>query len=214
MLRIRFLVAVIFALNAAALFAQPPERPPQGDQERDEQGPPRRDDKGSPPQRPPRGRHGRPPNPLMEALDTNHDGELSAEEIANAAASLKKLDKNGDGKLTEDELRPTRRPGGRRGGPDGDDGTDRGGPGRGGPAADGPGDGGPGGPGADRGGPGGDAGGPPGGRFGRGNGPGGAGRGPGGRPSPERMVEHAMRFDADGDGKLNRAELLKFAKDC
>ncbi len=36
----------------------------------------------------------------MEALDTNHDGELSAEEIANAPASLKKLDKNGDGKLT------------------------------------------------------------------------------------------------------------------
>ena len=56
-----------------------------------------------------------PPNPLMEALDTNRDGMLSAEEIANAPASLKKLDKNGDGKLTSDELRPTRRRGGRGG---------------------------------------------------------------------------------------------------
>jgi len=47
----------------------------------------------------------------MATLDTNHDGVLSAEEIANAAASLLKLDKNGDGKLTQDEMRPPR-PGG------------------------------------------------------------------------------------------------------
>ena len=53
----------------------------------------------------------------MEALDTNHDGVLSADEIANAATSLKQLDKNGDGRLTEDELRPP--PPGRRGGPPG-----------------------------------------------------------------------------------------------
>jgi hypothetical protein len=52
--------------------------------------------------------------PLLEALDTNKDGELDAAEIANASASLKKLDKNGDGKLSADELRPNR-PGGPRG---------------------------------------------------------------------------------------------------
>ena len=57
----------------------------------------------------------RPPNLLMEVLDTNHDGILSAEEIANAPASLKTLDKNGDGQLSEDELRPP--PPGSRGGP-------------------------------------------------------------------------------------------------
>jgi hypothetical protein len=34
-----------------------------------------------------------------------------------------------------------------------------------------------------------------------------------GPPSPERMVEHAMTFDADGDGKLDRAELTKFAEE-
>jgi len=34
-----------------------------------------------------------------------------------------------------------------------------------------------------------------------------------GPPSPERMVEHAMRFDADGDGKLDRAEFTKFAEE-
>jgi Ca2+-binding EF-hand superfamily protein len=60
------------------------------------------------------GRSGRrppPPDPLMVALDVNHDGVIDAEEIANAPASLKTLDKNGDGKLTQDELRPPRRDG-------------------------------------------------------------------------------------------------------
>jgi hypothetical protein len=37
--------------------------------------------------------------PIFAALDTDGDGILSEEEIANATASLKKLDKNGDGKL-------------------------------------------------------------------------------------------------------------------
>ena len=42
----------------------------------------------------------------MTALDTNGDGILSADEIAAASSSLKKLDKNGDGQLTPDEYRP------------------------------------------------------------------------------------------------------------
>lgn len=55
-------------------------------------------------------------NPLMTALDANQDGELSAEEIANAPKALKSLDKNGDGRLNPEELRPNF-PGGERGGP-------------------------------------------------------------------------------------------------
>lgn len=47
--------------------------------------------------------------PIIVALDTNSDGVIDAQEIANAPAALKKLDKNGDTKLTEDELRPTPR---------------------------------------------------------------------------------------------------------
>ena len=91
--------------------------------------------------------------PLIIALDANRDGEISAEEIENATAALKKLDKNGDGKLTRDELRPEGAPGfggpgqGRLGG------QGRGGFGQGGgfgaPARGGfggPGRGGPGGP--------------------------------------------------------------------
>ena len=50
----------------------------------------------------------------MIALDLDEDGELSAAEIAQAAASLKILDINGDGKLTRDELRPLPPPDGER----------------------------------------------------------------------------------------------------
>lgn len=49
-------------------------------------------------------------------------------------------------------------------------------------------------------------GGPPGGP----GGPGGERRGP---PSPEQFVERALSFDSDGDGKLDRSELKKFAEE-
>jgi hypothetical protein len=47
---------------------------------------------------------GGPPQPMFAALDTNHDGVVDANEIANADKALLTLDKNGDGKLTPDEL--------------------------------------------------------------------------------------------------------------
>jgi hypothetical protein len=50
--------------------------------------------------------------PVFAALDTNQDGELSASEIKNAVAVLKKLDSDGNGKLTMDEIRPRRGKGG------------------------------------------------------------------------------------------------------
>jgi len=56
-----------------------------------------------------RGRGGRGPGQFdlaFNALDTDHNGEISADEINNAAASLKTLDKNGDGRITEDEVTP------------------------------------------------------------------------------------------------------------
>ena len=154
-------------------------------------------------------------SPMMEALDGDHDGVISAREIKNAAAALLTLDKNKDGSLTDDEFRPQ---GGRpTGGGPGEGGPGRG-PGEGGPGR-GPGEGGPGrGPG--EGGP------------GRGPGEGGPGRGPGeggpgeGGPrpggstlalggqgmsiSPDRMLTHAMEFDADKDQKLDTKELEKF----
>ncbi len=54
------------------------------------------------------GHHRRHVPPLVLALDANHDGVISADEIANASANLLKLDKNGDGQLTADELHPHR----------------------------------------------------------------------------------------------------------
>jgi hypothetical protein len=80
-------------------------------------------DAGGPPQGGPGGQGGGPGGPgghrpvpaIIAALDANHDGVIDADEIANASAALKTLDKNGDGKLTRDEFMgkpPGRPPGG------------------------------------------------------------------------------------------------------
>jgi hypothetical protein len=61
---------------------------------------------GSPGERRPGDGMRRPQSPLFAALDSNHDGVIDEKEIAQAAESLKKLDKNGDGKITMDEIRP------------------------------------------------------------------------------------------------------------
>ena len=65
-----------------------------------------------------------PHPPILEALDTDGDGVISAAELANASASLAKLDKNGDGKLTPDEFMG--RPRGEGRGPRGPRGPGRG----------------------------------------------------------------------------------------
>jgi Ca2+-binding EF-hand superfamily protein len=52
----------------------------------------------------------RPGGVAFNAVDTRQDGTISSAEIANAAASLKTLDKNGDGRIEESELAPVRAP--------------------------------------------------------------------------------------------------------
>lgn len=44
--------------------------------------------------------------PIMRAIDTDRDGELSATEIENASRALRSLDTDGDGMLSNSELRP------------------------------------------------------------------------------------------------------------
>jgi Ca2+-binding EF-hand superfamily protein len=45
-------------------------------------------------------------DPVLAAVDTNGDGIISADEIRDSAAALRKLDKDGDGKVTRDEAMP------------------------------------------------------------------------------------------------------------
>ena len=45
---------------------------------------------------------GPPMMPVQIALDANHARTISSDEIANAPAALRKLDKNSDGNLTDD----------------------------------------------------------------------------------------------------------------
>src|SRR5579859_2740656 len=97
-----WIVALAMSLCATAAFAQ------------EEGGPPPQD---GGPGGPGRGHHRPPPLPIVEALDANHDGIIDSNEIANAPAALKTLDKNGDGQLTKDEYLPPRPPGAPAGGP-------------------------------------------------------------------------------------------------
>ena len=161
------IVGTVCGILVVGIVGVAMSQPPEG---RD--GPPRRPENG--------GDHHHPPHDqLREALDADHDHQLSAEEIKNATAAIFSLDTNNDGMLTDDEFRPPMPPGGPEGrGPEG-----RGPEGRG-----------------------------PEGRGPEGRGPEGRGA-PGGPPSPERLVERAMTFDTDGDGKLDKNELTKFAEE-
>lgn len=113
--------ALALAVSVWSATAQEkPDGPPPGGQGRPGQqggGQPRDGQQGG---RPlgggPGGEGQRPPvPPLIAALDSNGDGVIDEVEINQASASLRKLDKNGDGKLTADEIRPPRPPGGQRG---------------------------------------------------------------------------------------------------
>lgn len=119
-----FAVAITMCL-AATVMAQPP-----GGQRGGERGQ-RGGERGGPGGQRGGGDMGRMMQmmPVLAALDANKDGIISKSEINNAAAALRKLDKNGDGELDAEEMRPSRPEGGRsRGGaPEGGPGGERGG---------------------------------------------------------------------------------------
>ena len=117
-MKIFLLTLLSCALLSAAALAQPsdaPDQPPRGERRVGPGGP---SGPGSFLRR----------LPLMVALDTDGDGEISPKEIKRAIVALKTLDKDGNGRLTEDELRPEF-PGGAPGGPGGPVGARQGGPG-------------------------------------------------------------------------------------
>lgn len=204
-MKARILPALTLLATAFALVAQEPKGPPPGGF-----------GQGGPGQKGPPGQKGGfggqgggqggqfgggggegfrpPPHPLELALDANNDGVIDAKELANAVAVLKRLDRNGDGRLTDDEFRPMRPgggfggPGGQGGGPGGFGGQ-QGGFGQGGPGQKGPGQ---------KGGPGGEPGGPDGQRE---------GGGPASIKSGDDFVSRLFRNDKNNDGKLTKAEL-------
>ena len=47
-------------------------------------------------------------NPVIRAIDTDKNHEVSAAELANAAIGIRALDTNNDGAVSSDELRPAR----------------------------------------------------------------------------------------------------------
>lgn len=109
------IMALALGISASSIVAQNPERP-RG---------PRPPGEGRPGEGPRPGHerrlemHRMPP-PLITALDADHDGKISSDEMANSANALKTLDKNADGQLTAEELHPPRpegAPGGERKGP-------------------------------------------------------------------------------------------------
>lgn len=57
------------------------------------------------PARPARPRNAEPVPSIQSLIDTNNDGKLSADEIKNAPAALRRFDQNGDGEVSADELR-------------------------------------------------------------------------------------------------------------
>ncbi len=67
---------------------------------------------------------------LVAAIDADGDGIISADEMKDAPAALKKLDKNGDGNLTREEIqaRPPRGDGPRPGGSGDEEGKSKTGP--------------------------------------------------------------------------------------
>ena len=151
------------ACVSGSINAQPPEGRPEGERPQGQEGQPGREGR---PGRPGEGRPGeggfpgrggfpggpggegmeggpggrmRLPNPLLEAIDADKDGELSQDEITNAVAALKSLDKNDDGRLDATEMRPNFEGMGRGGFPGG--GFPGGPGGEGGPGRDGGGQG-------------------------------------------------------------------------
>jgi Ca2+-binding EF-hand superfamily protein len=52
-------------------------------------------------------------DPILAAVDANGDGVISAEELRNAPAAIRKLDRHGDGQIRREEVMPAA---GRRGG--------------------------------------------------------------------------------------------------
>lgn len=187
--------ALTLLATALALAAQEPQSPPQGGF--GQGGPGQKGQKGGP-----GGQGGgfggggegfRPPqHPFEIALDVNGDGVIDAKELANAVAALKKLDKNGDGRITEDEYRPMR-PGGGFGGPGGQGGGQGGFGGQGGKSPGGPGGKGQGGFGGEPGGP---------------EGKQGAGGGSNSKVGSEgEFVSRLFQNDKNNDGKITKDEL-------
>jgi hypothetical protein len=92
------LTTLLLALSIGPLAAQP--LPPQQNGGSGAQGGQQQGQPGMPPG----GGHRPPPPPIIGAIDADHNGVISSDEMQNAAQALQGLDANGDGQLTPDEF--------------------------------------------------------------------------------------------------------------
>jgi hypothetical protein len=103
------LTTLLLALSIGPLAAQP--LPPQQNEGPGSQGGQQQGQPGMAPG----GGHRPPPPPIIGAIDADHNGVISSDEMQNAAQALQSLDANGDGQLTPDEFCGRPPQGGRRG---------------------------------------------------------------------------------------------------
>jgi hypothetical protein len=105
-MKTKLLTTLLVATASSVLLAQQPPPPDDNQQGGGQNSGQQQNQQGGGGQQGGQGHRPPPPPAVVRALDTDRNGVVSAEEIANASTSLLTLDKDGDGQLSRQELCP------------------------------------------------------------------------------------------------------------